>query len=301
MQKSDPRIQANVEALPNRVSIGIGDYIGIQAFRGKGHAMWADTRNGKQEIFFGQIPFEEIGGGGDTPPPNDSCQNARELGNAFPFGDFLDVSSATSASDDPVSCSGGRDTHSVWYRYTPGNNTVIGVETVLSSFDTVLSVYTGSCGSLTRLACNDDFGPAVGPPTRSMVTFAATAGTTYLIEVSGKGSAGRLQLGFGAPMITDVRFTNGPAGKSLKITGAGFPEGSSKVFIRKLDDLGNEIELTTVTPTGERQSDGTYTMLFATKKKLKKLVKPGNTIIVTVRATVGGVVNVSSIVFGYTR
>jgi hypothetical protein len=303
VEKSDPRVQSNVEALPNRIPIGIGDYIGVQAFRGKGHAMWADTRNGKQEIFFGQIPFEQLGGGGDTPPPNDECQNARELGNAFfPFGDFLDMSLATSASDDPISCSGSRDTHTVWYRFTPSNNTVYGVETAVSSFDTVLSVYTGTCGALTRVACSDDFGPAIAPPTRSIVTFAATAGTTYLIEVSGKGSAGRLQLRLGAPTITDVQFTNGPGGKSLKITGAGFPESNSKVFIRKLNDIENEIELTTVTPTGARQGDGTYTMLFATKKKLKKLVKPGNTIIVVVKSPGAfGDISISSVAFAYTR
>jgi hypothetical protein len=123
-----------------------------------------------------------------------------------------------------------------------------------------------------------------------------------LIEVSGKGSAGRLQLRLGAPTITDVQFTNGPGGKSLKITGAGFPESNSKVFIRKLNDIENEIELTTVTPTGARQGDGTYTMLFATKKKLKKLVKPGNTIIVVVKSPGAfGDISISSVAFAYTR
>ena len=170
----------------------------------------------------------------------------------------------------------------MWYKFTASSNTVYGVETALSSFDTVLSVYTGSCGALARVACSDDFGAGSGQ--RSIVTFAATAGTTYLIEVSGKGSAGRLLLRLGSPTITNVQYTNGPAGKSLKITGAGFPEGNLRVFIRRLNDIENEIELTTVTPTGAQQGDGTYTMLFATKKKLKKLVKPGSPIIVYIVA-----------------
>jgi hypothetical protein len=305
VQKSDPRIQSRVEALPNRIAVGIGDYIGLAAFRGKGHILWADTRNGKQEIFFGQIPFEQLGGG-DTSPPNDSCQSARDLsgGAFFPVRENLDISQATSADDDPVSCSGSRDTHTVWYKFTALFDSVYGIETVTSSFDTVLSVYTGTCGALTRVACSDDFGPAIGASTRSLVTFSTRAGTTYFIEASGKGSAGNLSLRIGAPTITSVEFVKGPDGsKSLRITGAGFSENNSTVFIRKLDDIGTEIELTPVTPSGDRQGDGTVTRIFATKKKLKKLVKPGSPIIVTVRVPAGGfgTVLVESIAFGFTR
>jgi hypothetical protein len=54
------------------------------------------------------------------------------------------------------------------------------VSAVGSSYDTILTVYTGSCGSLRETACNDDFGSGV----ESQITFDATAGTTYLIEVT---------------------------------------------------------------------------------------------------------------------
>ncbi len=289
-QSSDPRIQSNVEALPNRIPVGIGDYIGVSAFRGKGHALWTDTRNGKQEIFYGQIPFEpQGGGGGDTTPINDDCRLALDLSgqSSLPIAEILDIRSATSGLDDPVSCSGSIDSNTVWYKFTPTVDTVYGIETVGSDFDTVLSVYTGNCGALTRVACNDDFGSAISLSTRSIVTFAARAGTTYFIEASGKGNnAGTLRFRLGAPTITDVQYKKGPNGKSLRITGAGFADGNSKVFIRLLSDVTTEIELPTVTSSGARQGDATVTTLFATKQKLKKQVKPGNAMLVIVKSTV---------------
>lgn len=308
-QSSDPRIQSNVVALPNRIQIGIGDYIGLSAFRGKGHVLWTDTRNGKQEIFYGQVPFEPTGGGGgDTTPINDDCRLARDLSGQpfFPISENLDIRSATSGLDDPVSCSGNQGTQTVWYKFIPTVDTVYGIETFNSDFDTVLSVYTGNCGALTQVACSDDFGDAIGIRTRSIVTFTARAGTTYFIEASGKGNnAGTLRFRLGAPTITDVQYKKGPDGsKSLRITGAGFADGNSKVFIRLLSDVGTEIELTTVTSSGARQGDGTVTALFATKKKLKKQVKPDSPILVTVKSTVPGpfgTTTVESIPFLFSR
>ena len=295
VQSSDPRIQSTVEALPNRIPVGIGDYIGLSAFRGKGHVLWTDTRNGKQEIFYGQIPFEPQGGGGgggDTTPANDDCRLARDLSSItlVPISENLDIRSATSGLDDPVNCSGSQGTQTVWYKFTPTVDTVYGIETFSSDFDTVLSVYTGSCGALTQVACNDDFGTSAGIRTRAILTFVARAGTTYFIEASGKGNnAGTLRFRFGVPTITNVEYKKGPDGsKSLKITGAGFADGNSRVSIRLLSDVETEIDLPTVTSSGARQGDGTVTVLFATKKKLKKQVKPGNSLLVTVKSTVPG-------------
>ena len=48
-----------------------------------------------------------------------------------------------------------------------------------SNYDTTLSVYTGSRGSLTQLACNDDSGSL-----QSRIRFDAVAGTTYYFMVS---------------------------------------------------------------------------------------------------------------------
>ncbi|HEY7546091.1 MAG TPA: sialidase family protein [Blastocatellia bacterium] len=284
---SDPRIQSNVSG----VIIGIGDHIALDAARGKAHLMWTDTRRGKQEIFYGQIPFSDSGGGEDG-PLNDSCQTPRII-DALTYIDNLETSLATSSPDDPVLCAGDQGTHSVWYRFTPSVNTVYGLDSFGSNFDTVLSVYTGACGSLAQVACDDDSGPG----NSSLLTFTASAGQTYLIEVAGKESGGMLRLRLGAPTITSVEYTPAPNGSdSLKIQGAGFAENNTRVTIH----VGsNDIELPTIFYTGDRQSDGTVTTIFATKKKLKKKVKRGKTVVVTVESPLGQ--NNLSIPFPFTR
>ena len=55
-----------------------------------------------------------------------------------------------------------------------------------SSYDTKIDIYTGTCGSLTSVACNDDFS---GCGLQSQVSWPAANGTTYLIRVHGFGGA----------------------------------------------------------------------------------------------------------------
>jgi len=172
----------------------------------------------------------------------------------------------------------------VWYAITASAQTVYGVDTILSDYDMVVSVYTGSCGSLTPVRCSDDFGSAVGAANRSLLTFPAQAGVTYLIEVSGKGTGGTLRLRVGTPTTTDVAYKTAPDGsKAIRISGAGFIDGNATVSM-SIDG--------TVTPLPtlffqDRQADGTVTTLFATRKKLKKMVKPGVLVTVTVDSPAG--------------
>jgi hypothetical protein len=275
---SDPRVQANVLG-SNTSAIGIGDYVGVVAARDKAHIMWADTRRGKQEIFYGQLDF-----GSSVPPPppppsgfpSDNCQSPRAIA-SLPYFDTLDTVSATSSLDDPVSCTGGPDTNTVWYAVTPTVSTVCGVDTSLSDYDTVVSVYTGICGSLVRVACSDDFGNPPGRGNRALLTFPATAGVTYLIETSGKGSGGSLKIRAGYPTITGVEYTSAPDDSpALKITGAGFFANSAAVTVQ-LD--GEDIALPNVFSVGPPLPDGTDTVFYATKKKLKKLVKRGSLLV----------------------
>ncbi len=283
---SDPRIQSNIFG----AVIGVGDHIALAAARGKAHLMWADTRRGKQEIFYGQIPFTDSGGGGDV-PANDSCQSPRVINN-LPYLDNLDTTLAASSADDPVLCAGNQGTHSVWYSITPAVDTVYGIDSFTSDFDTTVSVYTGACGALTQVACDDDSGPG----NSSLLTFIARAGQTYLIEVAGKGSGGNLRLRLGAPTITSVEYTAAPDGsKALKIVGAGFAENNTRATLRVGSD---DLDLPTIFYR-DRQGDGTVTTIFATRKKLKKKVKSGRTVIITIESPLGQ--NILSIPFSFTR
>lgn len=271
---SDPRIQANVLGSNNNL-IGIGDYIGTVAARGKAHVMWTDTRGGKQEIRYGQLDF------GSTPPPPgglpaDNCQSPRVIA-TLPYLDTVDTSLATSSSDDPVSCTGGQDTNTVWYTIVPTANTVYGVDTSLSDYDTVVSVHSGDCGSLARVTCSDDFGNPPARANRSVLTFPAIVGVPYLIVASGKGSGGSLSIRVGYPTITGVEYTTAPDGSNvLKITGAGFITADAAVTAQ-LD--GEEIALPKILSFGSPLPDGTDTILYAAKKKLKKLIKRGSLLV----------------------
>jgi hypothetical protein len=172
----------------------------------------------------------------------------------------------------------------VWYSITAAANSIYGIDTSLSDYDTVVSVYTGACGTLTRVGCSDDFGNPPDAANRSLLTFTETAGVTYLIEVSGKGSGGLLKIRAGYPAITGVQFTSAPDGSdALLITGAGFFVRNAAVTVQ-LD--GEDIALPNVFTAGPPLPDGTDTIFYATRKKLKKLVKRGS-LLVRVESPIG--------------
>ena len=104
------------------------------------------------------------------PPPNDDFDNAIVI-TSLPFQDTQDTTEATTAPDDPE-CVGQGPT--VWYRFTPSADASIVAHTAGSDYDTTLSAYTGTRGSLTQIACNDD---AIG--LQSRIQLDVTAGTTY--------------------------------------------------------------------------------------------------------------------------
>ncbi|WP_237152811.1 S8 family peptidase [Oryzibacter oryziterrae] len=77
----------------------------------------------------------------------------------------------------------GTDTHSLWWKFKAPASKSYTMNTKGSAIaDTVLGVYTGSnMQSMSPFATNDDF----GSDNLSSVTFAATAGTTYFVQVLG--------------------------------------------------------------------------------------------------------------------
>ena len=114
-----------------------------------------------------------------TYPPNDLCADATQIGDVtnLPFN-------TTGARF------GGRGlcmvSPNIWYCYTATCTGDVTVSLLGSSYDTMLAVYEGWECYPTRddlIACNDDFGGTY----QSQITFAATAGQEYLIEVGGYG------------------------------------------------------------------------------------------------------------------
>ena len=107
-------------------------------------------------------------------PANDSFDSPTVI-SAVPFSTSENTSDATSDPADPFGCS---NNGSVWFAYTPAADETLRADTFGSSYDTVLSAWTGTAGALNQLACNDDFNGA-----DSQVTVAATGGTTVYFMV----------------------------------------------------------------------------------------------------------------------
>ncbi|PWU21560.1 MAG: hypothetical protein C5B50_01450 [Verrucomicrobia bacterium] len=134
--------------------------------------------------------------GTTVPPPNDQCANAIVVQVGSPAACGTTVCATPSAFGTiPIPCGSSLFSRDVWYKWTPTCTGQAVIDTCglcpgqTTTFNTVLSVYTGLCGGLTQIACNDN---AVGfPPCspQSRLTFMAYAGITYTIRVAGFGAA----------------------------------------------------------------------------------------------------------------
>jgi hypothetical protein len=130
-------------------------------------------------------------GNPNAPPLNDNFANAEALPGSFSSVPGITVN-ATKEPGEP-NHAGNPGGHSVWYQWTALDTKAVTIDTLGSSFNTLLAVYTGSSLSgLSVVAGNDDIGPGI---LQSRVTFSATAGTVYQIAVDGfNGAAGNLIL-----------------------------------------------------------------------------------------------------------
>ena len=124
------------------------------------------------------------------PPPvptNDLCDDAIPMN----CGDivFGQNSNGGTSGGDPVAVCGGMTTagiNGIWYR-TTGNGDYFRVSTCNgTTFNTKVAVYSGSCGTITCVASNDDF-TGCGSGQQSQVSWQSVSGTDYFILVGGLG------------------------------------------------------------------------------------------------------------------
>lgn len=85
-----------------------------------------------------------------------------------------------------TSCGDALDTPDEWWAYTASCTGTATADTIGTGDDTILAVFTDDCS--TEIICDDDGGSGF-PPGESLASWAATAGTTYRIRVSGWGGA----------------------------------------------------------------------------------------------------------------
>ncbi|MBI1853604.1 MAG: hypothetical protein HYR85_24975 [Planctomycetes bacterium] len=122
-------------------------------------------------------------------PVNDTCATATVLSSPFPVTGSVNTKFADSAGDPFISC-GFLNLHSVWFTVTPTANGQGTFDTCGSDYDTVAAVFSGPCGALNEITCNEDSSTTCSGTTQSSVTWRVLAGTTYLIEVVSHNSDG---------------------------------------------------------------------------------------------------------------
>jgi hypothetical protein len=132
-----------------------------------------------------------------TPPANDAYANAATITGSSGSANGSTVLATREPGEPNVWQPDGFNPpqHTVWYRYTASAAGTLTVGTCTgTSVDTGLSVSTGSTFTgLTPVARNDD-AAGCGSGSQSRVTFAATAATTYRIDVSSWEASGPFTL-----------------------------------------------------------------------------------------------------------
>lgn len=117
-------------------------------------------------------------------PPNDHFTNAIKV----PVGGAtyqLNNGFASLEPGEPVHAGVSANAGSVWWDYTPANNTNVFVDTTGSGVDTIIAVYTGNtvAGLQSVAAVND-----VGQKKQAYLSFNGQAGQTYRIAVASNGT-----------------------------------------------------------------------------------------------------------------
>src|SRR6266849_6009369 len=212
------------------------------------------------------------------PPPNDTFANATNI-TALNFLDVQDSSGAIAESADPAppcvtqftSAQGNTGGHpngaynTIWYKFTPIFSANLVVDTLNSSYDTVLSIWSGTAGNLTSIACSDDVVPGALLQSQ-LLNVPLNSGTTYYFLVSSFGPqdpnpialGGRTQFSFSynggfnrTPSITTMSPMSANSGDpsfTLTVNGSGFLNGA-KVFFNSNPEVTTFVNSTQLTAT----------------------------------------------------
>ncbi len=115
-------------------------------------------------------------------PSNDNCANAiSRTSSTSCNNNNYDLQNATASGGIPVGCASGGVHYDVWFRFTATNATHRVTISSLQSGITnpEIQLYSGSCGTLTSLACG----------TTTVIGTGLTIGNTYYVRVSNVGAA----------------------------------------------------------------------------------------------------------------
>jgi hypothetical protein len=119
------------------------------------------------------------------PPTNDDCATAIALN----CGDVISTNTSAAGLDTETSCVTNTPVTSngIYFTYA-GDGSVVTIDLSGSNYDTMISLYSGTCAAHTCVAGDDDSG--VG--TASLLSFQSLPGVNYIILVHGFGTGSGL-------------------------------------------------------------------------------------------------------------
>lgn len=201
-------LEATIGPDDNNQSLGyldLGDYIRYVHFDALADANEIrlamverhQVQAGKRRVLIQAIDCEDLIGFDAVPEDapstgsNDTCATAIVITPADTVNYTIEINVEAHGDaevEPPCVGSPAGISHAAWWTYTPDIAQRGHVTTGLSDYDTVLSVWSGSCGSLANEECNDNDGIFQ----TSFIEFTASnflqAGVTYKFLVTGYGS-----------------------------------------------------------------------------------------------------------------
>jgi hypothetical protein len=180
-------------------------------------------------------------------PANDNFANAINIASTS-FSDTRDSSGATPEANDPKpACAQdpripfvtGRS-NTIWYKVAPTGNGLANIDTIGSTYDSVLSVWSGtSQTALTAVACNGDINPGIVIVSQ-LQNVPLNVGTTYYIMVSSFGLADPNPVAFGGKTVLNFSFSGATSSGTFTVSGSAVQAVAG----------GSGASTITVTPSG---------------------------------------------------
>ncbi len=125
-----------------------------------------------------------------APPANDTCANAEQVYCGTVSDNIDNLFGTTSLNDPSFSCrydGPAQGYGTFWFRFTASATSARVSLCANQGGDTLLGIYSGTCGNLTEIACNDDL---CGFKSQVCAT-GLTVGQTYYIQVGSYDDASR--------------------------------------------------------------------------------------------------------------
>ena len=241
-----------------------------------------------------------------APVSNDNFANAQPIGGGAGTiaGSNIGAGKETGEPNHALNAGG----KSIWYAWTAPSDGIYTFDTIGSSFDTLMGIYTGSAVNLlSEIASNDDMGNA----TVSRVSFSATGGVVYYVAVDGfNGAGGSVALNWAkntlSPSVTGFTPASGSPGTIVTINGAGFLS-TTQVLINGTDcgfTVFSDNQIFATIPANAVTGIFSVVTQLGTADSATSFIvtnKPGNDDFVNRSGIVGSTVNVAGSNVGATR